>query len=350
MIWLSLLFLILLIDLMAHLAYGRLVLRVFESKPLFSVPPFSPDPTAELVSFQTSDGITLRGSLHRQAFRPAKGLILFCPELEGSHWSAASYAQALLEEGYNVFSFDFRNQGESDGQQGYAPLHWPTTYEIEDVRAALRSIQTYPDLKSLPLGIMGISRGSMIALIAAAESPQVKAVCCEGAYSTDALTLHYIWRWCSLYAPRYLLSIVPTWHVRLTVKLVRRMSQFLSRRRYVVVERWLPKLKDRPVLLIAGACDSYVDPGVGRELANRINSDNVQFWLVPSARHNRARNVAGGEYDRRLCEFFNAALAPELVTTEAINSAASASGRFSTANAATSDGSPEELAELQPVV
>ncbi len=309
MIWLTLLLIgLIACDLIVQCVYVRLVLRVFESKPPFAVPSFPPDPSAELVSFVTDDGVTLRGSIHRPLLRSSKGLILFCPELEGSHWSATSYAHGLLEAGFDVVSFDFRSQGESDSQPGYDPLHWPTTFEVEDVRAALRFIKARDDLRHLPLGVMGVSRGSTPALIAAAESEDVKAVCCEGAYSTDALMVHFIGRWATLYVPRALLPMLPNWHIRVTSVLVRWTSQFFRQSRYVVLERWLPRLKNQSVLLVAGERDNYVHPNVGRDLQRRIASDGVQFWLVPKAKHNRARNVAPAEYDRRLREFFDQTL------------------------------------------
>jgi pimeloyl-ACP methyl ester carboxylesterase len=307
--WLLVLLIVLVsVDLLIHVVYTRLVLRIFETKPPFSVPSFPPNPAAELVSFVTDDGVTLRGSIHRPEEGQSKGLILFCPELEGNHWSAPSYARGLLEAGFGIMAFDFRSQGESDVHPGYSPLHWPTTFEVEDVRAALRFIQSREDLRDLPLGVMGISRGATPALILAAESSQVKAVCCEGAYSTDALMIHFISRWATLYVPRPILKILPMWHIRLTSTFVRLTSQFLRKRRYVVLERWLPKLKDRSVLLVAGERDNYVHPNVGRHLQRQIDSPGVQFWLVPAAKHNRAREVAPAEYDRRLQNFFDQTL------------------------------------------
>ncbi len=309
MIWLlSLLILLIAADLVVQCVYVRLVLRIFETKPPFAVTSIPPDPAAEQISFVTEDGVTLRGSIHRNRQQPAQGLVLFCPELDGSHWSASTYAQGLLQGGFDVISFDFRNQGESDFQPGYAPLHWTTTFEVKDVRAALEFIKKREDLCDLPLGIMGVSRGSTPALIAAAESAQVKAVCCEGAYSTDALMVHFITRWATIYVPRVLLPILPTWHIRVTSVLVRWTSQFLRKRRYVVLEQWLPKLKNRSVLFVAGDRDNYVHPNVGMELQRRIDSPSTQFWLVPAAKHNRARQVGPAEYDRRLHDFFSNSL------------------------------------------
>lgn len=297
-------------DLAVRVYYVRIVLRVFETKPPFSVHPFPPDPRAESLEFQTSDGITLRGSLYRQSEGTAKGLILFCPETDGSHWSAMSYCHALMEDGFDVMSFDFRGQGESDPLPGYVPNHWPTMYEVEDVRAAVEYISHRKDLQGLPLGVMGVSRGSTLALIAAAECPTVRAVCCEGAYSTDSLMLYFILHWSRIYLPDWLSSLIPLWHYKITTKMVRWTSRILRQRPYVVLEQWLPKLRNRPVLLVSGERDNYVHPDVARELVRCIHSSAAQVWTVPSAKHNKARVVAAAEYDRRLTAFFSQLDAP----------------------------------------
>ena len=308
MTWiLALLVVLVALDLAVHFIYVRLILGIFETKPPFSVASCPSDPAAELVSCVTEDGITLRGSIHGATSGTPKGVILFCPELEGSHWSAATYALGLLDAGFIVVAFDFRSQGDSDFQPGYNPLHWPTNLEIEDVRAAIRFIESRPDLNQLPLGVMGVSRGSTPALIAAAESENVRAVCCEGAYSIDALLYHFISRWATLYMPRSIMRLLPTWHVRLTCMMVRWTSRLLSKRQYVVLE-WLPKLKDRSVLLVAGERDNYVHPDIGRALHRRIDSPDAELWLVPTAKHNCARKVGPAEYDRRVRDFFDKTL------------------------------------------
>lgn len=305
MVWLLLaLAVILAAEFVVQCIYVRLVLRIFETKPPFKVVDYRPDPDAELISFKTSDGLTLRGSIHHSTHEVSKGLILFCPELEGSHWSASTYGRGLLEAGFDILSFDFRNQGESDSLPKYSPLHWPTYHEVEDVRAAMRFIKSRPELNEMPLGVMGVSRGTIPAMIIAAECDQVKAVCLEGAYSTDSLMVHFISRWAEIYVPQFLLPILPVWHIRVTSALVRWTSQLRSGRNYAVLERWLPKLKNRDVLFIAGDRDNYVHPDVGRGLKSYINSKLVQFWLVKQAKHNRARNVNPIEYDHRVSEFF----------------------------------------------
>ncbi|MBC8114510.1 MAG: alpha/beta fold hydrolase [Candidatus Saccharimonas sp.] len=305
---------LLFLDLLLRVVYVRLILRIFEAAPPFSPPTLPPHPTAEMIEFPTRNGLVLRGSLYCQPERASRGLILFCPEMDCSHWSAMSYCSGLIDNGFDVMSFDFRGQGESDCQPDYIPNHWPTMFEVEDVRAALDFIQSRDDLRELPLGVMGISRGSAPALIGAAERPNVGAVFCEGAYSTDSLMLHFMMRWATLYIPGWAFNLVPKWHYQITSKLVRWTSSILRRRRYVVLEKWLPRLKDRPVLLVSGDRDNYVHSDVTRELKRRIKSSSTTIWHVPQAKHNQARATAGAEYDRRLTDFFGQLQAPFTAT------------------------------------
>ena len=293
------------IDLVVRVIYVRMIVRIFEAKPPFSAPTLPPHPMAETIEFPSSNGVILRGSLYRQRDRASRGLILFCPEMDCSHWSAVWYCGGLIDSGFDVMSFDFRGQGESDPQPDYVPCHWPTMYEVEDVRAALDYIRSREDLRTLPLGVMGMSRGSAPALIGTAEYPEVRAVCCEGAYSTDSLLLFFMMRWANLYIPAWVSSLVPRWHYRITSKMVRWTSSIMRRRRYVVLERWLPKLKGRPVLLVAGERDNYVHSDVTKELTRRMRSSSAKIWHVPHAKHNQARSTAAAEYDRRLTDFFS---------------------------------------------
>ena len=307
---------ILVVDLAIRAFYVRLILPQFETRPPFNVEPHPACPRAETVATQTDDGLTLRGRLYRsQELRP-RGLILFCPELDGDHCSAPFYCAGLLEAGFDVLSFDFRSQGESDDARAYEPIQWPTTGELKDVEAAFSFISERDDLRDLPLGLMGISRGSLVALIAAAEHPQVRAMCGEGTYTVDTLMEHFTLRWARLYVPEWALAILPMWHYRVTLRLVRWTSEWRRGVRYAIAERRLAQLRDRPVLLIAGTRDNYVQPEVVRRIASQIDSPLCRVWEVADAKHNQARETAPEDYDRQVVEFF-AALSPAAAEKEA---------------------------------
>lgn len=285
------------------------VLKIFETKPPFNVPIYPPQPSAEVLTFPTSDGLMLRGSLYRAAEQPARGLILFFPELDGTHWSAMSYAESLVQAGFDLLAFDFRNQGESDALPGYAPLHWPTYFELCDGRSALDYVRSRDDLCRLPLGVMGISRGSQTALVIAAENPDILAACCEGAYSTKKLVMYFTLRWAFLYVPDWIMRLVPAWHFEVTMAIMRAVSQWKRGCRYLLIERWLPRLSGRPVLLIAGERDNYVHPEISQGLQAEIGH-SAEVWIASHAKHNRAREADPVEYDRRLVEFYQTHLGP----------------------------------------
>jgi uncharacterized protein len=296
---------IVLLDLVARVFYVRLVLPRFENKPPFNGTTHPTHPTAEPVTLTTADGLTLRGALLRSSFLQPRGLVLFCPELDGDHTSAGWYCEALLHDGYDVLAVDFRGQGDSDHQPGYTPTHWPTRYELEDLRTVLRYIDRRDDLRDLPLVLMGISRGSLAGLIVAAESPQIRAVCGEGTYTIGTLMEHFTLKWAELYIPGWVLKWVPLWHYRITLWLVRLTSEYRRRVRYALAEPVLSRLAPRPVLLISGERDNYVPPTVIGGIARRIGP-NCTVWTAPDAKHNQARDACPDAFDRQILEFFGA--------------------------------------------
>jgi pimeloyl-ACP methyl ester carboxylesterase len=305
---------VLVLDLLVRALAVRVILPVFERRPPFAVEPVEPDSAAEGVEFPTTHGLTLRGSLYRRrADRPARGLVIFCPEMAGTRWSAQRYCRGLGDAGFDVLAFDFRSQGESDALAGYEPLHWVTEYEVADVLAAIAWVGCREDLTGLPLGVFGVSRGGGAALAAAARSDRVQAAACEGAFTTDSLTMLYAYRWAELYIPGWLMRLIPRWHLAGTLALARRVSQRRRRCQYTVLERELPRLNRKPVLFIAGERDTYVPLAVSEAMCRYIGGRQQSVWRVAEAGHNLARSVDPPAYDQRLAGFFSEYLVPQAV-------------------------------------
>ena len=299
------------LDLAVRIASISIIVPIFERKPLFNVRQTAPDPAAEEVWFPTTHGLTLRGSLYRHEDRPARGLVIFCPEMSGSHWSAMSYCEGLYRAGFDIFAFDFRNQGDSDHLAGYDPLHWITEYEVADVLAALSFARERNGLRHLPVGLFGISRGGGAALIAGARSRDIRCIACEGAFATATMQEFYAERWAALFVPAWVMRLVPRWHLRQTIALARWVSQLRRGVRYVDFQRWLPLLRGRPVLMVADGADTYVNPEIPRRMARRIGGSQLRLWHVPGAKHNQARHLVPDEYDSMLAQFFSV-LSPQL--------------------------------------
>ncbi len=292
------------LELVVQLVLVRLIVPWFENGPPFQVPDSDEDHRAERFEFETDDGLTLQGSLYHHLDQTPRGLIVFCHEFTGSQWTAMAYCEGLYQSGFDILAFDFRNHGSSDSQHNYVPLHWLSDHEMTDVQAAIQYAADRPELAGLPIGLFGVSRGGAAALVAAARNPAIEAVASDGGYGTNTLMEFHTPRWALLVVPAWIYKLIPWWHSLLTLAMVRWWSQ---KRRGVTlthVERWLPRLASRDVLLVSGGSDNYVVPQVTHTLQSLIGGDSPEPCIVPRAKHNRARSVQTIEYDQRLVDFF----------------------------------------------
>jgi uncharacterized protein len=280
---------------------------IFENMPPFDVTEDEARHAAQPISFLTSDGLTLVGSLVRPPSGKARGLVIFFPELDGSHSMSVQYCASVLDAGYALLGFDFRNQGDSGTQDGYAPIHWITEYEMLDVAAVLEFVGSHEELGTLPLITFGVSRGGAAALIAASRYPRIRCAIADSSFSTLSMTRHFVDRFVTLIIPQWLYLVLPEIHVRGALRDALRLSQKRRRCRYVHLENESQGLSDTPVLLISGLRDSYVKPDVARN-QQRICGPLSELWLVNDAKHNRARSVATAEYDQRVVSFIRKSL------------------------------------------
>jgi pimeloyl-ACP methyl ester carboxylesterase len=156
------------------------------------------------------------------------------------------------------------------------------------------------------LGLLGVSRGASAALAAAARTPAVQCVVSDGAFSVSTLLVDFARRWGQLYLPAAMLRCVPLWHVRLTIQLMKWISQARRGCVYSNLERGLRRLQSKPVLMISGESDNYVSPEITRGLQRLTRQDaGGGAWIAPKARHNLARQVNSETYDRLLVAFFS---------------------------------------------
>src|SRR5262249_48374753 len=153
---------------------------------------------AEEVSFVSSQGLSLRGC-YLKASGPRRGVILFGLEFGSNRWACAQYCQHLVEAGYDIFTFEPRNQGDSDRLPGYEPLQWVTDYEIEDTRAALRYLKSRPDADPRGIGLFGISKGAGAGLFVAAEDGYVRCCVTDGVFATYTVLVPYMRQWFRIY-------------------------------------------------------------------------------------------------------------------------------------------------------
>lgn len=272
---------------------------LFENVPPFNVVAEAEIPDCRPLTITTSDGLRLSGGLHWPDREHPLGLVIFFPELSGNHLMARRYCDALLSDGYAILGFDFRNQGRSEHQPGYQPIHWVTEFEMRDVAAVLEYIEADSDLDSLPLIAFGVSRGGVAAILSGCRYPRIQAVIADSSFGTMSMALNFVDRFVRYVIPGWLYNLLPDWHIRLALRQGISISQRRRKCTYQHIEDEATGISQTPVLLISGKRDSYVTSKVAQDLQAVIGG-NAQLWMVDHAKHNMARATATTEYDRRI--------------------------------------------------
>ncbi len=284
--------------------YLQYVVRIFQEKPLFIVPRGEPVEGAEEVRFRTSDGLTLSGCYLRAWTPRRQGVVLFGLEFGSNRWACVQYCETLLANGFDVFAFEPRSQGDSDPQPGYEPLQWVTDYEVEDTRAAITYLKKRPDADPRGIGFFGISKGAGAGLIAAAQDDYVRCLVTDGMFATHTTMLPYMRKWVSIYSDKFWIQkLLPTWFYGLFALAALRQTRRERGCRFPHVEHYLDRLNRRPLFMIHGGADTYIKPEMARDLFARARQPK-EFWLVEGAKHNQALHVAGEEYRQRVLTFF----------------------------------------------
>jgi pimeloyl-ACP methyl ester carboxylesterase len=282
------------------------MMRVFEESPIFAPPDEAPDPSAENVRFQARAGVSLQGSWLPAKSADRRGTIIFCHEYLANRWSCRPYCNPLRDAGFDIFTFDFRNHGESESSPGYTPMHWASNFELTDVQAAVQYVTQRAGRASPWIGLVGVSRGGSSAILAAAREPSVRAVATDGAFPTNLTQLAYMLRWAKIYIGEGLLyRLTPDWYYSLLCGIARMVGARRHGCRFMRVSRAIRRISPRPLLMIHGAKDNYVVPEIAEQLFAYAGQPK-ELWIVPNARHNGAVETAAEQYSRRLVEFFTA--------------------------------------------
>jgi uncharacterized protein len=303
--------------------YVRICLNIFVDTP----PPLAAgrlDFTplhGEMVRFRSFDGTSLRGMhLHPANRTEYKGTILFCHEYGSDMFSCARYARPLIEAGFDVFTFDYRGHGDSSNRSRYKPLQWPSDKEQQDTLGALAYVEAAltAEGKSPNVGIFGISRGAGAALLAACSTPNVKAILCDGVFSTELTIISFMKRWAHIFAS---VKLVYEHHTErfwgFLYWLLIRFAQPKLACRYPSVHKALMEMKKCPIMMIYGQRDTYIREDQVTSL-NATAPEPKYLWVVKGAKHNQAAIVAPKQYAARSIAFFRKYLAEENVSESEI--------------------------------
>lgn len=195
-------------------------------------------------------------------------------------------ATILTKSGYNVLMFDFRCNGESEGNFTSFGL-----YEKEDLMGAVDYVKNL-DQAGEHVGIIGYSMGAATALLAAAEDSRVEAVIADSPFAdlTEYLNENLsVWtRLPSIPFNRIILAVIP--------KMLKIDPMKVSPVK-VVTNIGVP------VLYIHGTADKDI-PTSNSQLLYQASPENKNLWVVDGATHIGSYRKQPEEYKRQILLFF----------------------------------------------
>jgi pyridoxine 5-phosphate synthase len=121
------------------------------------------------VSVPSTDGVALAGEFYEASSRPAPAVLLV-HMLSRSRGDWGSLPDRIRDAGMTALAIDLRGHGQSSGSaQDLQAM-------VGDVRAAAQWLTTRAGVRGDQIAIVGASLGASLALLAAVDVPQVRAV------------------------------------------------------------------------------------------------------------------------------------------------------------------------------
>lgn len=222
--------------------------------------------------FTATDGAQLHGWFVPAADESADTLVWF----HGNAGNIADRADNLLllsrSLSVNIFIFDYRGYGNSDGKPSERGLY-------ADGEAALAYLRARGDVDMTRLTLFGRSLGCAVAVELATRHP-VKAVILESPFtSIDAMARHM---------RDGLTALIPTsWLVRSKFDSLSKIGNIHS-----------------PILLLHGDRDDIVPIEMAHELFAAANAPK-RFYPIKGAGHNDTVSIGGNAYFAALKEFIS---------------------------------------------
>lgn len=232
----------------------------------------------EEVRFSSTDGTMLSGwFVHAQGER--RGTVTYFHGNSGNISNNLRYVDWLPLYGYDVFLFDYRGYGKSEGFPYSQGIH-------NDCVAALNYVRQRVDVDANRMIIFGQSLGGNYALDALATIPRtgIRAVIVEGSFASHR----------EIADDKVALPPIPaSWHRSLINMLIDDTYDSVSA---------INKIDDVPLLIIHGTEDQVV-PYRHAQLLLAASRGRADLWPVPGGRHLDTFVARGATWRPRLLRF-----------------------------------------------
>jgi len=232
------------------------------------------------VTFTTKDKLNLRGwfiPAPAQVNNPKTIILLHgYPADKGNILPALQF----LNQKYNLFLFDFRYFGQSEGKYSTAGIK-----ETEDLLAAIRFLKSQGIGE---VGVWGFSMGGAVALMTAPEAPEITVIISESSYARLDLLASQLFQVPILKHP---LGFLTTLWAKLFLGVdVREISPEKSATKLTI-----------PVLIIHSMSDEVIKFSHALRLKEALkNNPKAEFWFQEYLFHGQLTE----EYQKQVEAFF----------------------------------------------
>lgn len=218
-----------------------------------------------------------------------RAAVVIAHGVHGDRATMLAEIRLLSAAGFGVLAFDWPGLGASEG-----PIRWGPEAK-EALCAAIDWLAAKPQIDPRRIGGLGFSIGGFVMAQVAAKDARLRAVVIESAATEfDTYIRINYGKW----------GVLSRWPARWAL----RDSGLLT-----PDNSTLPvagEISPRPLFIIGQTADPVVPASMVEELAAAARPPK-QLWLIDGAEHGSFERVAGGEYARRLREFFQANLLGE---------------------------------------
>jgi uncharacterized protein len=214
--------------------------------------------TYESVVFPGENGLRLHGWFFPAVGR-AQGTVVHFHGNAGNitgHFEAVAWLPAA---GWNVFCFDYRGYGRSQGTVTRAGT-------VSDGHAAIDYVRSRQDVDGDHIVVFGQSLGGAVGIVVAAEQPEIRGLAAEGAFGSYQRMARHVCR--HQWYTWGIAGIISDWMISLGYD----------------AEDYIGRISPRPVYLFHGTADDIVPYEMSNHLFS-VAGDPKEIWLAEGLGH-----------------------------------------------------------------
>jgi uncharacterized protein len=257
---------------------------------LYSFSPFETCVDYEEIKFSLKDERVLSGWIFP---RPQSNkVIVTCHGYGGRREDMLGIGSFLWRNGFNVVLFECRGCGKNRGKGDIRTLGHR---ELEDFQAAVAYTKARfrKEGKEPIIGVLGGSQGAAVALVAAANDPEIKAIWADSSFVDRRAIISHNWQTASRLPAKPVIDVADRIFERRTGQKMAEFSPLNA----------LSRIKS-PIYFVHGGSDTTTPVEQCHKLYAAAQSPK-ELWVLPEAWHCGVYFLERAGYCQRAVEFFN---------------------------------------------